>query len=91
VLLVGGRLVLINSVFSSLPMYLISFFRISKGVREKLDYYRSSFFWQSDGHKKKYRLAKWSLLHKPRCVGGLEILDLNVQNICLLSKWLYKY
>jgi hypothetical protein len=91
VLLVGGRLVLINSVFSSLPMYLISFFRISKGVREKLDYYRSSFFWQSDRHKKKYRLAKWSLLNKPRCVGGLEILDLNVQNICLLSKWLYKY
>jgi hypothetical protein len=48
---VGGRLVLINSVFSSLPMYLMSFFRISKGVREKLDYYRSRFFWKSDRHR----------------------------------------
>jgi hypothetical protein len=44
----------------------------------------------SDGHKKKYRLAKWSILNKPRCVGGLGILDLDVQNICLLSKLLYK-
>jgi hypothetical protein len=78
------------TVLSGLPMYLMSFFRIPKGVCEKLDYYSSRFFWQSDRHKKKYRLAKWSILNKPRCVGGLGILDLDVQNICLLSKWLYK-
>jgi hypothetical protein len=59
----GGRLVLINSgVLSSLPMCMMSFFRIPKGVLEKLDYYRSRFFWQCDEHKK-YRLAKWSILH----------------------------
>jgi hypothetical protein len=40
----GGRLVLINLVLSSLPMFMMSFFRILKGVREKLDYYRSKFF-----------------------------------------------
>jgi hypothetical protein len=33
----GGRLVLINSVLSSLPMSMMSLFRISKGVLEKLD------------------------------------------------------
>jgi hypothetical protein len=54
----GGRLVLIKSVLSSLPMFMMSFFRIPKGVLEKLDYYRSRFFWQCDEHKKKYRLAK---------------------------------
>jgi hypothetical protein len=42
----GGRLVLINSVLSSLPMFMMSFFRIPKGVLERLDYYRSRFFWQ---------------------------------------------
>jgi hypothetical protein len=66
----GGRLVLINSVLSSLPLYMLSFFRIPKGVLEKLDYYRSRFFWQCDEHKKKYRLAKWSILHKPKSAGG---------------------
>jgi hypothetical protein len=41
---VGGRLVLINSVLSSLPMFMMSFFRILKGVLKRLDYYRSRFF-----------------------------------------------
>jgi hypothetical protein len=54
----GGRLVLINSVFSSLPMFMMLFFEIPKGVLKKFDYYRSRFFWQCDEHKKKYRLAR---------------------------------
>jgi hypothetical protein len=45
----GGRLVLINSVLSSLSMFMMSF-KIPKGVLEKLDYYRSRFFWQCDEH-----------------------------------------
>jgi hypothetical protein len=44
VLSIGGRLVLINSILSSLPMFIMSFFRIPKGVLKKLDYYRSRFF-----------------------------------------------
>jgi hypothetical protein len=86
----GGRLILINSVLSSLPMFMISFFRIPNCVLEKLDYYRSRFFWQCDEHKKKYRLAKWSILHKPESVGGMGIIDLDTQNKCLLSKWIVK-
>ena len=41
---VGGRLVLINSVLSSLAMFMISFFEVPKGVLHKIDYYRSRFF-----------------------------------------------
>jgi len=41
---VGGRLVLINSVLSSLPMFMMSFFEIPKGVLERLDCFRSRFF-----------------------------------------------
>jgi uncharacterized protein YpuA (DUF1002 family) len=35
---VVGRLVLINSVLSSLPMFILSFFDVLKGVLEKIDY-----------------------------------------------------
>jgi hypothetical protein len=48
------------------------------------------FFWQCDEHKKKYRLARWSILHKPKSIGGLGIVDLDLQNKCLLSKWIFK-
>jgi hypothetical protein len=51
-------------------MFMMSFFRIPKGVLERLDYYRSRFFWQCDEHKKKYRLARWGILKKPKDIGG---------------------
>lgn len=48
---VGGRLVLINSVLSSLPIFMFSFFEAPKGVLKKLDYYRSRVFWQYNEYK----------------------------------------
>jgi hypothetical protein len=42
---VGGRLVLINLVLSILPMFMLSFFEILKGVLEKINYFLSRFFW----------------------------------------------
>ena len=77
---VGGRLVLINSVLSSLPMFMLSFFGIPKGVLRKLEYLRSRFFWQNDQHRKKYHLIRWDQIRQPREQGGLGILDLEVQN-----------
>jgi hypothetical protein len=35
-------------------------------------------------------LARWSILRKPKSVGGLGIIDLEVQNKCLLIQWLFK-
>ena len=39
---------------------------------------------------KKYRLIKWGLACQPREQGGLGIQNLDLQNKCFLSKWLYK-
>ena len=86
----GGHLTLINSVLSSLPIYMMSFFEIPKGVRKKLDYFRSHFFWQCDEHKRKYRLFKWNILCQPKDQRGLGIQNLDLKNIALLSKWLYR-
>ena len=79
----GDRLVLVNSVLTSLPMFMLSFFEIPKGVRKRMDLFRSRFFWQSDGHKRKYRLAKWNILCRPKEKGGLgiEVLDLKKKEI----------
>jgi hypothetical protein len=60
-LLIGERLTSINLVLSSLPMYSMSFFDVSKGVLR--------FFWQCDKHKRKYRLAKWGFANLKRTEG----------------------
>lgn len=86
----GVRLILINVVRTSLPMPMLSFFEIPKGVWKRLDFSRSRLFWQCDEHKRKYRLARWDIMCCPKDQGGLGIEDLEVKNKCLLSKWLFK-
>ena len=86
----GGRLILINKVLTSMPMFLLSFFEVPIGVRKRLDFYRSRFYWQSDDLKRKYRFARWDIICRPKDQGGLGIENLEVKNRCLLSKWLYK-
>jgi hypothetical protein len=71
-------------------MFLLSFFEIPKGVRRRLDYYRSRFLWQSDELNKKYRLTKWNIICRPKDQGGLSIEVLAIKNKCLLSNWLFK-
>jgi hypothetical protein len=76
----GDRLILINSVLSSQ----LSFFEIPIGVRRRLDFFRSHFFWQSDGHKKKYRLTKWNIICRPKDQGFLRLKT----GVCLANGFL---
>jgi hypothetical protein len=84
------RLVLINPILTRMVLFMLLFFQMPRGVLEKIEYFRSRFFWQSDEHKKKYRLAKWDILCQPKDYGGMGIMNIDVQNRCMLSKWLYK-
>jgi hypothetical protein len=47
-------------------MFMLSFLEIPKGVRKRLDFYRSWFFWQNDQLKRKYRLTKWHIICRPK-------------------------
>jgi hypothetical protein len=55
---VGGQLVLIISVLTSLVMFMLYFFKVPRGVLERIDYFRFRFFWQGEIRKKKYRLVR---------------------------------
>jgi hypothetical protein len=69
---------------------MLSFFHVPRGVLEKIEYFRSRFFWQNDEHKKRYRLVKLGILYQPKDKGGVGIMNIDIQNQCLLSKWWYK-
>jgi hypothetical protein len=45
-----------------------------------LDFLYINIFWQSDGHKRKYKLAKWNIISRPKGQGGLgiEVLELKI-------------
>ena len=89
-LVMGGRVSLINSSVTSVPLYMLSFYVVPSGPRESMDRVRKGFLWSGDKDKKKYHLVKWETVCMPKEQGGLGILDLELMNISLISKWLWK-
>jgi hypothetical protein len=51
---------------------------------------RSKFFWQGAGEDFKYHMASWESLCRPKDQGGLGIINTQIMNECLLTKWIWK-
>jgi hypothetical protein len=87
---IAGRTILINSSITSITLYMLSFYRLPVGVGKKFSTLSSNFLWGDEPEKKKYHLVGWSDVCLPKDQGGLGVLNLDVMNIALLSKWLWK-
>ena len=85
------RTTIINSSLTSLVLYMLSFYGISIGIKKKLDRPRVNFLWSGQENKPKYHLVAWEKVCRPKDLGGLGILDLEIMNIALLSKWLWLF
>jgi hypothetical protein len=86
----GGRLVLINSYLSNLPIYAMSMYWLPVSTLNRMDTARKRFFWQGGNLKRKYHLVKWTKITKPKSKGGIGVKDLRKMNISLLCKWWWK-
>ena len=89
-LAIGGRVELIKSSLTSIPLYMMSFYSLPVGVRKKFDFFQSRFLWGEDQGIRKYHLVNWDTVCLPKDYGGLGILDLKHMNVALLGKWLWK-
>jgi hypothetical protein len=86
----GGRLVLINSSLTNVPLYMLSMYKAPKNILRNMDIFRRRLLWQGGHNIKKYHLADWKLVCSPRGQGGLGVLDLHKMNEALLAKWIWK-
>ncbi|GKV26644.1 hypothetical protein SLEP1_g35909 [Rubroshorea leprosula] len=83
----GGRITLINSVLSSLPVFLMSVYLIPKGILYSIDKIRRSFLWGGGGEKRKIKWVSWDKVCKKKEEGGLGVRELRKFNLALLGKW----
>ncbi|KAE8711371.1 Ethanolamine-phosphate cytidylyltransferase [Hibiscus syriacus] len=81
----AGRLVLIKSVLSSLPIFFLSIFRIPSKVYRKLNSIMANFLWGEGSSKSRIHWVNWKRVCLPVEEGGLGILDLNFANRVLLG------
>ena len=89
---IAGRLVLLNAVLSSIPVYYMSCFKLPSWVIEEIDKVRRNFLWHGVSQQpKKLSLVNWNLVCTPKKLGGLGVLDLTTFNHALLLKWFWKW
>lgn len=86
----AGRLKLLNSVLSSLPTYYLTIFAPKKWTIKSMDKIRRGFLWKgseeaSGGHS----LVRWAKVKKPKKLGGLGVLDMELFSRALRLRWLW--
>ena len=84
----AGRLTLIKSTLTSLPLYYTFIFRIPKGVVRQHNTLINDFFLSGGSMNKKFHRVKWKFVTRLE-KDGMGILDITVHNRALLSKWLW--
>jgi hypothetical protein len=87
----GDRLVLVNSVLSSLATCFMLTLRLPPGMIDVVDRARRHCLWKRKDKDKVNSLAAWEMVCKPKKKGCLGIINLQVQNTALLLKHLDKF
>ncbi|GKV42304.1 hypothetical protein SLEP1_g49718 [Rubroshorea leprosula] len=83
----GGRITLLNSVLSSLPVYLMSAYKIPKGILYSLDKIRRNFLWGGSREENKIKWVSWERVCRKKVCGGLGVKNLRKFNLALMGKW----
>ncbi|XP_028084312.1 uncharacterized protein LOC114285459 [Camellia sinensis] len=91
ILFFAGRLTLIKSALSSLPVYYLSLFKMPEGMAHEIEKIEVTFLLGGNGLKRKVHLVKWVEITKSIAQGGLGIRRIRDVNACLLLKWWWKF
>jgi hypothetical protein len=86
----GGRLVLINSVLNSIPIFYLSFFKLPVQVKKMVVRIQREFLWGGVSGGKKISWLKWKVVCLDKKKGGLGVRDLNLVNKSHLLKWRWR-
>ena len=86
-ILKGGRITLIRSTLSNLPIYFMSIFQLPRVVRMRLKQIQRDFLWGGGALKQKPHLVRWPIVCVEKSKGRLGVKSLGTFNRTLLGKW----
>ncbi|GKV29432.1 hypothetical protein SLEP1_g38359 [Rubroshorea leprosula] len=86
-----GRLVLLNSVLSALPIFYMSLYLLPNSVIEELIRIQRRFLWGGAELNKKIPWVKWEYVCRAKAKRGLGVPDLQNKNWAMLGKWWYRF
>ncbi|GJV01597.1 RNA-directed DNA polymerase, eukaryota, reverse transcriptase zinc-binding domain protein [Tanacetum coccineum] len=86
---IGGRITLIKSILSSLPLYQMSIFKCPMGVLNILESIRQNFFNGVTNSNRRLALIGWNKICASKKNGGLCVSSFFAFNRALLFKWIW--
>ena len=87
----GGRITLIRSTLSSLPLYFMSILHLPRVVRMRLEQIQKDFPWGDGALERKPHLVRWLIVCIDKRKRGLEVKSLTLLNKALLGKWTWRF
>ena len=87
----GGRIILIKTTMTIMPLYQMSLFRMPKTVARRLEKLQRDFLWGGGNLEKKAHLVNWEVVCADKENGGLGLRKLALLNKALLGKWLWRF
>jgi len=86
----AGRICLIKSVFTTLPLFYLSFYKAPESVYKKIIKIQRSFLWGLGKDSRTISWVSWEQLFKLKDEGGLCIKEIRKFNYALLAKWRFE-
>nr|KYP31479.1 Putative ribonuclease H protein At1g65750 family [Cajanus cajan] len=83
----AGRVCLVNSVLTALPLYYISFFRVPRSVSREITSIQRKFLWGCSDGQRKISWISWDKVTLPKAQGGLGVKNVTLFNTAMLAKW----
>ena len=87
----GERITLIRSTLVSMPIYLMSFMRMPRVVKLRLEQTQRDFLWGGGALEKRSHLVKWAIVCSNKRKDGLGVRNLSILNGALLCKWSWHF
>jgi hypothetical protein len=86
-----AKIILIQTILSSIPIYMLSIFRFPKWVLDLINTKIANCMWDDVDGNRKIHLANWPSKCMKKDYGGLGIPNLQDLNICLVGSWINRY
>jgi len=88
----SGRLQMVNSAITPIVTYTLCTIKVPKGFIDNIDRARKQCLWRgNDDTTRGGNLVAWAAVMRPKDKGGLNVINLRLQNDALLLKQLHKF